>query len=193
MTARARRPARRRQLLGGASAGRPPLLHHVRGRDRVLAAPRTVLLTATLTSRSARTLQTLFDGPGSFGVVSAAQLRPEIDYWVAAASGPDEREQHVLEALLHLPRPAILYVTQVHDARSWYARLSDLGFERLRCIHGETPSDARAETVKAWGEGSVDLVVGTSAFGLGIDNAEVRAVVHACVPETLALPCHVHS
>ena len=29
------------------------------------------------------------------------------------------------------------------------------------------------------------MVVGTSAFGLGIDYAHARSVVHACVPETL--------
>ena len=31
----------------------------------------------------------------------------------------------------------------------------------------------------------VDVVVGTSAFGLGLDMPNVRTVLHACLPETI--------
>ena len=34
-------------------------------------------------------------------------------------------------------------------------------------------------------EGELDIVVGTSAFGLGIDCPFARSIVHACIPETL--------
>ena len=34
-------------------------------------------------------------------------------------------------------------------------------------------------------EGELDIVVGTSTFGLGIDCPFARSIVHACIPETL--------
>ena len=93
-----------------------------------------------------------------------------------------------------LPRPIIVYTTRVDHARSLAQRLVDRGYsrvasftgdtdgdERLRIIHdfaGASPSGERART-------AVDIVIATSAFGLGIDNANVRTVVHLCVPERI--------
>lgn len=146
--------------------------------------PRTVLLSATLAPETLETLGVLFPGRAGLQLVSAAQARPEPIYYVATACDPAERALRVEEALLHLPRPAILYVTKVSDARDWEVRLRALGFGRLRAFHGETPDADRQATLRAWRLGELDLVVATSAFGLGIDYPHVRTVVHACVPET---------
>jgi ATP-dependent DNA helicase RecQ len=63
--------------------------------------------------------------------------------------------------------------------------LIDAGFRRVRKVHGRTGRAEREEIVAEWRDGSLDLVVGTSAFGLGIDYPHARSVIHACVPETL--------
>ena len=90
-----------------------------------------------------------------------------------------------MEALHHAPRPAVLYVTKVKDAEDWHGRLSAAGFGRTRMLHGKTGREQRERIVDEWRTGMVDIVVGTSAFGLGIDYAHARSVLHACVPETL--------
>ena len=145
---------------------------------------RTVLLSATLTSDSIDVLRTLFPGE-PFRIVSAAQLRPEIDFWVGRTTDQATRESRVFEAILHLPRPLILYTTTRADAAHWYEALRGRGFRRIGTVTGETPDAARSRVVQGWRSGDIDLVVGTSAFGLGIDNPHVRAIVHACVPESL--------
>jgi len=151
--------------------------------------PRTLLLSATLTASTIETLKTLFPGDpndsSSFGLVSAAQLRPEIEYWVSKPTDTSERNRRVIEALLHMPRPAILYVTEVMHAQRWYNELQSLGFKRLGLMTGKSSREEKEYVIKAWREEQLDLVVGTSAFGLGIDNHHVRTVIHACVPETL--------
>ena len=147
-------------------------------------APRTILLSATLTPETLETLTVLFSDPGEMRVLSAGQLRPEPDYWVAKVAAQSERKARVVEALFHLPRPAILYVTEVAEAKAWGAELSGLGFNRMATFHGQTRDDVRKRTLEQWRTGDLDLVVATSAFGLGIDYPHVRSVVHACVPET---------
>lgn len=159
----------RRELLAAAPKGQ---------------APRTVLLSATLTPETLDTLKVLFSDPGEFRVLSAGQVRPEPEYWVASTSTQEVRNARVVEALCHLPRPAILYVTKVEDAKAWGRQLHEIGFRRMAVFHGKTPDDLRKRTLDSWRAGDLDLVVATSAFGLGIDYPHVRAVVHACVPET---------
>ena len=150
--------------------------------------PRTLLLSATVTATTLETLQSIFPGDPTSGgtqLVSATQLRPEIEYWTAPPTHEEERERRVTEALTHMPRPAILYVTEVDHAGKWYRSLTDLGFRRMAMMTGRSSAADRLTIINDWRDQNLDLVIGTSAFGLGIDNPNVRTVVHACVPETL--------
>jgi len=160
----------RRELLSAAPSGQ---------------ALRTIMLSATLTDASLETLRSLFGGESNFESVAAVQLRPEPDYWVASSTDETSRIAQVLEALHHAPRPAVLYVTEVEAADAWFARLRNAGFRRVRKLHGKTNRVEREDIVGQWRDGTLDIVVGTSAFGLGIDYAHARSVIHACVPETL--------
>lgn len=146
---------------------------------------RTLLLSATLTDASVETLQWLFGNPEPCRMVAAVQLRPEPAYWVRNSETEAERAERVLEALRHLPRPLILYVTERADAYAWERRLRALGHRRLDCMTGDTPTAAREAILRRWTENRTDIVVATAAFGLGMDKGDVRAVVHACLPETL--------
>ncbi|MBZ9803382.1 protein DpdF [Mesorhizobium sp. ES1-6] len=159
-------------------------------RELIAAAPpaqrmRTLLLSATLTDSSLETLRALFGIQGDFESIAAVQLRPEPDYWIAPVTGEQTRIDQVSEALHHLPRPAVLYVTEVDQADKWHNRLIAAGFGRVRKLHGKTSRAERELIVAEWRDGLLDIVVGTSAFGLGIDYPHARSIVHACVPETL--------
>lgn len=167
---------RRDLLLEAETAGQTPF--------------KTVLLSATITDDAVDTLVTLFGEPGPVEVVNSVFVRPEPEYWVSAAADGDVRLERVLEAARHVPRPAILYVTQPTQADELAAALRADGHRRVAVVSGTTRAAARLQAIQDWrgdistGAG-VDLIVGTSAFGLGVDQADVRSVVHACLPETI--------
>lgn len=145
---------------------------------------RTLLLTATLTEETLSTLQTLF-GDSEFEIVSAVHLRPEPEYWISLAETSSDQQKRVLELVRRVPRPFLLYATRRDAAESWTRRMRSLGIQRVACFHGKTENIMRERILDQWRAGEIDAVVATSAFGLGVDKADVRAVIHACVPETL--------
>jgi hypothetical protein len=145
----------------------------------------TLLLTATLTDTAFDTLETLFGDGQALTTISAAQLRPEPSYWAVRMSNEDERRTAVLEAIRHLPRPLMLYVTQPSEAENWTTILRAEGYGRLDIVTGHTPNVERGQIIERWREAKTDIIVATSAFGLGVDQADVRCVVHATVPENV--------
>jgi ATP-dependent DNA helicase RecQ len=145
----------------------------------------TLLMSATVSQECLRTLEALFAGPGPFAVSSAVQLRPEPSYWMSHCENEEIREARVLEAVHQLPRPLILYTTKRKDADQWYRRLQEAGYRRCARVTGTTPTEVRQSVVQRWKAADLDIVVATAAFGLGVDQGDVRAVVHACVPESV--------
>ncbi len=143
----------------------------------------TLLLTATLTESSLDTLETLFGK--DLQVISAVQLRPEPAYWFKRCESEEVRKQRLLEAVSHLPRPLIIYGTKVKDVEDWKRELTRAGFKRCDLMTGKSTTQQREQLIEKWRSGKIDIVVATSAFGLGIDQADVRAVIHVCIPETI--------
>jgi ATP-dependent DNA helicase RecQ len=149
---------------------------------------RTLLLSATITPSCRSTLKELF--PSITNVNDQEflyqQLRPEMVYYDKLFNSEDDRDSAVIECVWRLPRPAIVYTTEVDDAKSLYDRLRDeQGFRRLGCFHGDTPPKQRRHLLTQWRNDEIDLMVATSAFGLGVDKPDVRTVIHACYPEDL--------
>ncbi len=150
----------------------------------------TLLLSATLGPAEMQDLTDTFGAPGPCNPVVANALRSEPDVWIAPSVSEDERTSRVLETLAHCARPAILYVTKPEKADHWLSVLRDAGYSRVASVTGTTKAVDRAAVLEGLRMGqaaarNLDLVVATSAFGLGIDYPYIRTVVHACLPETV--------
>lgn len=159
---------------------------------------RTLLTSATITRGTVDLLRLLFGSPGPFMHLAAPVTRPEPSFWFAECESRELQFERLLEALLHLPRPAIVYTTLrdgegsgrlVQTPMQLVEALKSRGLRRVVAVDGRTASERRGEILNGFrgdSDGSeFDLVVATSAFGLGIDVPDVRAIVHACMPESL--------
>jgi ATP-dependent DNA helicase RecQ len=80
--------------------------------------------------------------------------------------------------------PAIVYVTFQKTAAdvAEYLRIKGLN---AQAYHAGLPDGQRATIQEQFMDGSVDIIVATIAFGMGIDKANIRAVYHYNLPKTL--------
>jgi len=148
---------------------------------------RLTMLSATISPPALVTLKQLFTLPSQqFYHIQVNQLRPEISYWMVDTPNYWRKRDHVREALRHLPRPAIVYFTKPDDAEDYKDWLvTEEGYRRIATFTGNTPANLRLNLVQEWRDDQIDLMIATSAFGLGVDKPDVRTIIHAAFPESL--------
>ena len=145
---------------------------------------RAVLLSATLPNSSRAILRDSWQMDGEWLEVDARTPRYEHDV-VIGSFGWEARRLVALDHVIdRAPRPLVLYTTEIKVAGALHQRLTvERGYERVALFTGDTPARERKRIVEGWAQDSFDIIVATSAFGMGIDKPDVRSVVHACLPE----------
>lgn len=159
----------------------PGLLQRLRS---VNPALRAVLLSATLSDASRAVLRDGWAQGGAWLEVDARTPRYEHDV-VIGHFGWDAKRDAALEHVIdRAPRPLIVYTTQIAAAEDLHRKLTgERGYRRVALFTGETSPKERKRIVDEWAKDGFDVVVATSAFGMGIDKPDVRSVIHACLPE----------
>ncbi|RFU73178.1 atp-dependent dna helicase recq [Trichoderma arundinaceum] len=79
----------------------------------------------------------------------------------------------------------IIYTTSRDECESLSASLRDAGVG-ARPFHAKLPKDVKEDTLTNWinNEPGYDIIVATTAFGMGIDKDNVRFVVHWRLPKS---------
>ncbi len=80
-------------------------------------------------------------------------------------------------------RPAIVYATSRKQSESLAAELSQL--MPAAAYHAGLDGETRERVQNAFQSGRLEVVVATIAFGMGIDKADIRTIIHAGLPGTL--------
>lgn len=78
----------------------------------------------------------------------------------------------------------LLYAAKRKDADKYAAKLARNGV-RAAAYHAGRTAAEREDVHQQFLDGRLDVVVATTAFGMGIDKPDVRFVLHADIPESL--------
>jgi ATP-dependent DNA helicase RecQ len=144
--------------------GRPPVL----AMTATAAPPVRADITERLGLRDPREVIASFD-------------RPNLHLAVRRCTDEAEKRTAVLTAVSTAAAgTGLVYVASRRDAEEYAARL-----DRAAPYHAGMRAADRERVHHDFLAGDLDVVVATSAFGMGIDKPDVRFVIHASVPDSL--------
>ncbi len=145
--------------------------------------PQVLLLTATATPQVIKDMCDKF-GISRGNVVVTGFFRENLHLRVETVSENRKRDA-LVKALSEEPHgPSIVYVTLQKTAESIAQYLSLKGFN-ARGYHAGMKIDVREEIQNRFMGGSLDTVVATIAFGMGIDKRNIRKVIHFDLPKSI--------
>ena len=117
-------------------------------------------------------------------VLSAGFDRPGIRIEVERYGDADQKRDAVIEQAAAATGTGIVYVATRKETEEYADALRARGKD-ARPYHAGMRVKERESVLHAFHDGDVDVVVATSAFGMGIDKPDVRFVLHADIAESV--------
>jgi ATP-dependent DNA helicase RecQ len=152
-----------------------------------LGDPQLLALTATATRADQREILRLLGRPRA-RVVVAGFDRPEIFYGVCHTPSRGAKAKSLMRVLRRAGRTegaVLVYVGTRSEAESVARWLVQRQQVPAAAYHAGLPAIARTAVQQAFMASRLRAVVATTAFGMGIDKPDVRAVVHWTLPGDL--------
>ncbi len=96
----------------------------------------------------------------------------------------EDKLRRVEQILQKNPDPSIIYVRTRKSCLDVSLQLQAFGFTATY-YHGGLSSKEKEKHMQLWMTQNVQVIVATNAFGMGIDKANVKTVIHLQLPENL--------
>ncbi|MBI3209705.1 MAG: RecQ family ATP-dependent DNA helicase [Candidatus Solibacter usitatus] len=110
-------------------------------------------------------------------------FRPNLRYWVEEVDQKTQEKQ-LLKAVDATDGEVIVYCSTTARVDQVEALLQSNGIPAAG-YHGKMDADRRRRNQDSWMNGETRVMVGTIAFGMGINKASVRAVIHLSLPKSI--------
>ncbi len=159
---------------------RPSYLHIAEIRDIIGDEVPFLALTATATPLVVKDIISRLKLK-SPKVLQASFRRPNITYMVREV---EDKSAYTLKSLKKEQGSGIIYVSSRKRSKQVAEMLAANGI-RADFYHAGLPQEMRDRKQIAWTVGDVSVIVATNAFGMGIDKADVRFVIHWDCPDSI--------
>jgi len=110
--------------------------------------------------------------------------RPNLNYHVKMTDGRTHGRMLLSAVESYADSTIIVYAPTIARVGETVAFLGQNGIEAIP-YHGKMDGDERSRNQERWMSDEVRVLVGTIAFGLGINKASVRAVIHLALPKSI--------
>ena len=158
---------------------RPSYLKIADIREHLPGVP-ILALTATATPEVVEDIQQRLQFP-KFNVFQKSFERSNLAYVVRHT---EDKEKMLLKILGTTPGTAVVYVRSRKNTKEISDMLRSNGIAS-DYFHAGLTNERKDQKQAAWKSGECRVIVATNAFGMGIDKANVRLVVHLDLPDSI--------
>jgi ATP-dependent DNA helicase RecQ len=148
----------------------------------VLGSPRVIALTATAAAPVREDIVARLRLHNPLTIVKGLardNIHLRVDRFVTAG----DQERAVVEAATSMDGPGIVYVRTRKAAEQYADTLAQTGLSAA-AYHAGLRQSTRDDVQTRFFDGGLDVIVATSAFGMGVDKADIRFVLHAHAPDS---------
>lgn len=117
-------------------------------------------------------------------VFRASAARVNLIYHIFAEDDPDEKDRKLRYLLTDHSCPTIVYVSRTKRAEHLAQKLTEEGFPAT-AYHGQMDRRIRTANQDAFMRGDVNIIVATTAFGMGVDKKDIGMVIHYDISDSL--------
>ena len=149
-----------------------------------LENPRTLALTATATTQVIQDIYTflgLNKEQTTYFQGHAFLKNREID--ILTVEGL--RSKMLSEVLKRVEFPCIVYASTIKEIEGLKENLLSEGFTKLDTFHSKRQVQDRQIIQQQFFRGDINILLATSAFGMGINQSNIRTIIHYQLPQTL--------
>ncbi len=114
-------------------------------------------------------------------VVNTGIYRPNLRLEVRRTASEDDKRMRLVELLREIDGSGIVYAATIKQVEAIHTELAAAGFEVARYT-GRLGRHERSENQERFMGGELKAIVATNAFGMGIDKADIRFVIHYAIP-----------
>jgi ATP-dependent DNA helicase RecQ len=150
---------------------------------KALGRPRVLALTATATEAVIDDIVRQLNLTDA-KVINTGIFRDNLEYRVIQVSNRGEKHCKLAAIVEKTPGPGIIYAATIKAATEVHDLLHALGVS-VALYHGRLKTSERHVNQDAFMSGRVRVIVATNAFGMGIDKADIRFIVHYQMPGSL--------
>ncbi len=111
--------------------------------------------------------------------------RPNLYYQVETCANDEEKFNWLLQALKQFPEGRVLIYCGTRKVTEVLSRELQARLPHVSHYHAGLSTKERTETQEAYARGDLRILVATNAFGMGIDQPDVRLVVHYQMPANI--------
>lgn len=117
-------------------------------------------------------------------VFKATSTRTNLHYKVYDSKDEEEKYNNARRLIESKNCPSIIYISRTNKAYKLAKRLSSDGFA-AKPYHGKMDAKEKADNQNKFIAGEIQIMVATSAFGMGVDKKDIGMVIHYDISDSL--------